>query len=94
MELEFLMGVGAHVRALARACTFVVAAALSGLCAVLACAAESSPLRIHITESITPFALPETNSGLSVEIMRAAFDSQGVATAFVFLPSARAWSSF
>ncbi len=52
------------------------------------------PVRIHITESIKPFALPESNSGLQSEIIRAAFATQAVQTEIVFLPGARAWGDY
>lgn len=63
--------------------------------AVTAGAANAQPpLRIHVTESLVPFALPEENSGLIPELLRAAFLAQGVKTEFVFVPGSRANERF
>lgn len=53
-----------------------------------ACAAEQ-PVRIGVGQALQPFTLPESNSGLLVEIVRAAFAVSGVKTQFLFLPNAR-----
>jgi polar amino acid transport system substrate-binding protein len=52
------------------------------------------PLRIEINQAIQPFSLPQSNSGLLVEILRAAYASQGVPTTFVFLPAVRSWGAY
>lgn len=48
-------------------------------------------LKIEISQAIQPFALPDSDSdsGLEVDIIRAAFATQGVNTEFYFLPAAR-----
>jgi len=57
------------------------------------CRADSTP-RVQINQAIQPFALPATDSGLLVDIIRSAFATQKIKSQFVFLPAARSWISY
>lgn len=55
----------------------------------LSAQAAEQPVRIGVGQALQPFTLPDSNSGLLVEIVRAAFAVSGVKTRFLFLPNAR-----
>lgn len=46
-------------------------------------------VKIGIDQSSLPFADPDTDSGLEVEVIRAAFDSQNIRTRFEYLSNSR-----
>lgn len=57
--------------------------------AILPSHATESPIRVGVGHALAPFAIPETKTGLMVDIIRAAFDECGRQTEFLFLPNAR-----
>lgn len=53
------------------------------------CFAVEKTVIVAVYSATQPFALPDSDSGLQVEIIRAAFASQSTPVTFVFLPSKR-----
>ncbi|MCV2358420.1 transporter substrate-binding domain-containing protein [Paucibacter sp. TC2R-5] len=55
----------------------------------LNCSAGGSSVRIGVTSSIQPFTLPVQDSGLLVDLLRAAFAAESVASSFQYMPPLR-----
>lgn len=53
------------------------------------CFAGEKTVIVAVDNAAQPFALPDSDSGLQVDIIRAAFASQSTPVTFVFLPSKR-----
>ncbi len=51
--------------------------------------ATPATLRIGLQSVIAPFVMPGQQSGLFVDVLRAAFATQHIATEFIYLPNAR-----
>jgi polar amino acid transport system substrate-binding protein len=53
-----------------------------------------APVRIGMNRGIQPFVMAESNSGLEVEIVRAAFAAESVPIEFSYISNARSWAEF
>jgi polar amino acid transport system substrate-binding protein len=62
---------------------------LLGASSVLTSLAAEQPLIVGIDKAVQPFALPESDSGLLVDIIRAAYRSQSQPVEFAFMPALR-----
>ena len=58
------------------------------------CLAGEKAVMVAVDHATQPFTLPDSDSGLQVEIIRAAFASQSTPVTFVFLSSKRTALAF
>lgn len=79
-------------------CVAVCCTVLWSLASSVTAQERAAPLEdmvsIGIDQGVQPFALPETDSGLTVEILRASFLEQNQKSRFAFLPQARVMSEY
>ena len=76
--------------------------ALTSVCALIvllsssasACLAGEKAVMVAVDHATQPFTLPDSDSGLQVEIIRAAFASQSTLVTFVYLPAKRTALAF
>jgi ABC-type amino acid transport substrate-binding protein len=56
--------------------------------------AAEPTVKVVISQGIEPFAIESTQSGLTVDVIRAAFASQSIKTKFIFLPNSRKYLEY
>jgi hypothetical protein len=72
----------------------IAAIMLALACGCSGARAGEAPIRIGMQAVIAPFVLPEQDSGLFVDVLRAAFSSQHLVTQFIYLPDVRFENQF